>query len=52
MVASNQQFIYALDKKINKKVPHKIKDGFAISLVTGSRFKYISTKKNVQTRRK
>ena len=52
MVTSNQKFIYALDKKINKKVPHKIKDGFAISLVTGSKFKYILNKKNVQVRKK
>ena len=34
------KYIYAFDKTIGKRVIHIIKDGYAISLVSGAKFKY------------
>ena len=34
------QYIYAYDPKIRKRVVHVIRDGYAVSLVTGNRFPF------------
>ena len=33
-------YIFAYDPKIKKRVVHVVKDGIAISLISGNRFKY------------
>ena len=53
MEKSKKEFIYAFDKKIKRKVPHVIKNGYAISLVTGNKIntknKMIKLKKIIKT---
>lgn len=34
------EFIYAYDPIIRKRVPHVVRNGWAISLVTGNKFRY------------
>jgi hypothetical protein len=34
------QYIYAYDPKIGKRVVHVVKNGWAVSLVTGNKFRY------------
>jgi len=34
------KYIYAYDPVIKKRVPHLVVNGWAISLVSGNRFKY------------
>ncbi len=36
----NNKYIYAFDQKIKKRVLHVVKNGYAISLITGNKFKY------------
>ena len=38
MMAENK-YVYALDRKLKKRVVHVVKNGYAISLITGQRFK-------------
>lgn len=35
-----EKYIYAYDPKIKRRVPHVVRNGVAISLVTGNRFPY------------
>lgn len=39
-MAKKQQYIYAFDREIGKRVVHIVKDGYAISLVSGAKLKY------------
>ena len=38
------EYIYAYDPIIKKRVVHVVVDGYAISMVTGNRFRYHKTK--------
>ncbi len=40
VVKKKKTFIYAYDPKIKRRVVHVVSNGFAISLVTGNKFKY------------
>jgi len=40
-----KQYIYAFDPIIGKRVVHVVINGYAISLVTGNKFKYIPRKR-------
>lgn len=39
------KYIYAFDPTINKRVVHKVKKGYAVSMVSGNKFKYRRKKK-------
>ena len=43
-----QGYIYAYDPIIQRRVVHVVVDGWAISLVTGHKFKYRKGKKSVK----
>ncbi len=34
------KIIFAFDRKIKKRVVHKVVNGWAVSLISGSKFKY------------
>jgi hypothetical protein len=40
------EYIYAYDKKLKRRVVHLLKDRYAIPLLTGSKFKYNSREIN------
>lgn len=37
---TKREYIYAFDPIIKRRVPHVVRGGYAISLVTGNKFKY------------
>lgn len=40
MTRTKHRYVYALDPKVNRRVVHVIINGWAISMVTGHRFRY------------
>jgi len=40
-IAGLPEYIYAKDETLNKRVVHVLKNGWAISMVTGHKFKYL-----------
>lgn len=41
IMVHKRKYIFALDKTILKRVPHKLEGNIATSLVSGAKFKYI-----------
>jgi hypothetical protein len=40
-IKKKNEFVYAYDKGIGMRVVHVVKDGYAVSLVTGNKFKVV-----------
>jgi len=51
MPKSKYEYIFAFDRKIKRRVVHVLKNGYAISLVTGNKFRYPKKRKRVKKRR-
>jgi len=39
------EYIYAYDPVVKKRVVHVVKNGWAISMVTGNRFRYVENRR-------